>query len=216
MNARANPFQGRPSRRIEVESIRPITREDLPRLLKPRDKSANIPQKLRDSHHTIARLLATGLSQTRVAELTGYTVTRINQLAGAPAMQDLVARFRNEREEAHVEIVDAYDFYARSNYAAAQRHIYDRIAELDEVGELLSVREALAISADGADRFGPSKRQTNINVNADFAAALEKAIEKSGKVIEGVALSPPSPRVLGVASAPFHTPAPSTPLRRPH
>jgi hypothetical protein len=214
MTDRANPFQGRPRRRIVIESVRAITRQDLPRILKPRDKSATIPQKLRESHHTIARLLATGLSQTRVAFLTGYTPTRVNQLATAPAMQDLIANYRAQATESFVETVDAFYDLATANMLAAERHLADRIGELDEVGELLSVREALAISRDAADRFGYGKKQTNLNVNADFAALLEKAIAKSGKIIDGV--SSPAPRQALGAPTTQPREAPSAPLRRLH
>ena len=135
----------------------------------------------------------------------GYSAVRVNDLLNSPAMEELVAQYRLKVDEAFVENVDSFFEVATRNMMAAERHISDHIAELDETGELLPVRVALAISRDAADRFGYGKKQTNINV--DFASALEKAIARSGKgtVIEGppsgrpnppVAVSPPPPRVV--------------------
>lgn len=186
-----NPFRGKIPKRREIEGIRPITREDLPRLLGPRDNSASIPQRLRESHHDIARLLATGLDLARIAAITGYSTNRVWQLSQSPAMVNLVAHYRSHLDTTFLAAAEPYYDLATRNMLAAERHLADRIAELDEDGELLSVREALAISRDAADRFGYSKRQTNLNVNADFAALLEKAIERSGKgpIIDGTPAS---------------------------
>ncbi len=89
---------------------------------------------------------------------------------------------------------------------AAERHIADSIAEADEAGDLLPIRTALAISADGADRLGYGKRSTNLNINADLGAALERAIARSGKgpVIDSAPIrTVPGPK-------PAHLPSPDS------
>lgn len=177
--------RGRIGSSRKIAAIRSITREDLPRLLGPRDRAASMPQKLRDSHHTIARMLATGMKRKRICELTGYTYNRISTLAASPAMAELVAHYRAQIDAAFIESQDAFFNIATQNMLAAERHIADRIAELDEEGELLPVRDAIAISRDAADRFGYGKKQTNVNVNTDFAQLLERAITRSAKVIDG-------------------------------
>lgn len=201
--------------RREIASIRPITREDLPRLLGPRDKTAAHPKRLMESHHDVARFLAAGFDNARIAALTGYSANRISVLASAPAMQELVAHYRSKIDEAFIASQDAYFDLATRNMLAAERHIADRIAELDADGEVLPIRDAIAISRDAADRFGYGKKQTNLNVNADFAALLEKAIAKSGKVIDGAAQALPDRRQprQGERGSSLDAPAPS-PIRR--
>lgn len=168
----------------EIESIRAIEREDLPRLLGPRDRTAAHPHRLKESHHEVARFIAAGFEYSRIGTLTGYSYNRIHTLADSPAMKELVAHYRAKIDESFIAAQDAYYDLATRNMLAAERHLSDRIAELDEDGELLPVRDAIAISRDAADRFGYGKKQTNLNVNADFAAMLEKAIERSGKTID--------------------------------
>lgn len=159
---------------------------DLEKLREPRHV-ASTPQKLRDSHHMIARLAAMGLRPGKIAEQTGYSRERITALLTSPAMDELVALYRRKVDEEFVEGADAYFTVATSNMLAAERHIADAIAEADEAGELIPIRTALAISRDAADRFGYGKKTQNLNINVDFASQLERAIARSGKgpLLEG-------------------------------
>lgn len=171
---------------IPIGAPIPLVAADLERLRQPRFVASS-PAKLRDSHHRIARLAAAGLRTREIAARAGYSYQRVSDLLGSPAMDELVAQYRVKVDEAFVESQDEFYDLATRNMLAAERHIADHIAELDESGDLLPVRTALAISRDAADRFGYSKHQVNVNVNADFASKLEQAIARSGKgtLIEG-------------------------------
>lgn len=162
--------------------------KDLGRLKDPRYVAAT-PQKLRDSHHMVARLTAAGNRPGEVASLTGYSRERITSLLSSPAMEELVAQYRLKVDESFVENQDTFFALATQNMLAAERHIADAIAEAEDAGELIPIRTALAISRDAADRFGYPKKTHQTNVNIDFAAQLEKAIARSGKTIEGTTSS---------------------------
>jgi hypothetical protein len=145
------------------------------------------PGKLRASHHFVARLAAMGLRNTAIASQTGYSLSRISQLIRSPAFEELIARYRSEIDAAFKDNLDAYFELARSNMIAAERQIADRLDEADEAGETLPIRDLISISRDAADRFGyGKKKEITHNVNADFAARLEKAIKRSteAKVID--------------------------------
>lgn len=165
-----------------VTAVRALGRGDLAALRAPAAKPAL--QKLRDSHHAVARLLASGLTNIDVAARTGYSLTSIVNLKQAPAMVELIARYRAELNESWHKSADAYHELIYSNQMKAERQICDKLDEADDAGELLPTRELLAIARDAADRTGYGKRSTNVNVNIDFAAKLEAAIRRSGKVIE--------------------------------
>src|ERR1035437_711363 len=170
---------------IPIGQPLPLIAADLEKLKAPR-YVASTPQRLRDSHHMIARLAASGLRGHQIAERVGYSRVRVNDLLSSPAMEELVAQYRLKVDEAFVENTDAYFELATSNMVAAERHIADAIAEADELGELIPIRTALAISRDAADRFGYGKKTQNLNINVDFAAQLERAIARSGKTIEAI------------------------------
>jgi hypothetical protein len=177
---------------IPIGQPEPLIAADLERL-KEKRYAPSTPQKLRDSHHMIARLRASGLRGFQIAERMGYSAVRVNDLLNSPAMEELVAQYRAKVDESFVENTDAFFSLATSNMLAAERHIRDQIDQLDEAGELLPVRTALAISRDAADRFGYGKKSQQTNINVDFASALEKAIARSGKgpTIEGASTSTP-------------------------
>lgn len=192
--------RGKVASPVRVLSCRAITREDLPRLRGPRDKAMSYPKRLRDSHHRVAELLAMGMPLTQIGMLTGYSITRLGVLAAAPAMRELVACKVASKSEMVAVVNDAYAELATRNMLAAERMLSDRISEADDTGDLLPIKDLIAIAADRADRFGYSKRSTQVNVNIDFAARLESAISRaklvqgslsSGQKLGTVSVSPP-------------------------
>lgn len=169
-----------------IGEARALTREDIALLALPRESTQQaFPDKLRESHHSVARLMALGLAAGEVAERTGYSYNRVMILCAAPAMKELIAKYRTQLDTSFVTSADEYHTLLFSNMVAAERHISDQIDALDEVGELLPISKALAIARDGADRLGyGKKRESTVNINLDFAARLEGAISRSSKVID--------------------------------
>ena len=183
-----------PLANIPIGEPRVLIAADLERL-RERRHVPTTPQKLRESHHMIARFAALGLDNHEVGARTGYSRERVGVLLEAPAMKELVALYRGKIDETYVKQVDTFFELATGNMLAAERHIADTIAELDEKDELLPVRTALAISRDAADRFGFGKHTSQTNINVDFAAKLEAAIARSGKgptIEASVAAHPPT------------------------
>ena len=181
--------RGATSTPVFVGAANPLEPSDLAALA-ARGRTTTSVQRMRASHHKVARLVAYGLTHVEVAALTGYTRERVNQLVGSPAMRELIDLYMDRVAEREAEQLDAYLELKTQNMIAAERHIADAFAEADENDALIPIRTALAISADGADRLGYGKRQTNVNINADLGAALERAIARSGKAphqIEGKA-----------------------------
>lgn len=174
--------RGRIAKKIEILGVRELTRGDLACLREPRNVSA--VAKLRDPHHRLARLIASGLRPPEAAARCGFSVSRVYVLNIDPTFQDLVASYRKEVDAAFVQSQDEYYETATANMLKAERQIAEKLEAAEEEGELLPTRDLIAISRDAADRFGYGKKQTNLNVNVDFAAKLEKAIQRSGKVID--------------------------------
>lgn len=201
---------------------RELRREDLARLQGDRGV-LGIPQKLRESHHRVARLAATGMMNKEIAERTGYSTARIATLINSPAMKELIATYRQKIDEAFFASQDEYYELATANMLAAERHIRDHIDQADENDELIPLNMALKISRDAADRFGYGKHQTNTNLNVDFAKMLENAIARSRasrepaspRVIEGSSVETPAlPGSDSTTSALAPIAGPATPARQ--
>jgi hypothetical protein len=165
-----------------VKSIRPMTKDDIEAIRQPSNRGAVIA-KLRDSHHIVARCFASGLTLKETAERTGYSLGRLTILKSAPAMVELVARYRDEDTAAWRESRDHFYDYVHSAGVKAWRMINDQLDEADQNGEPIPLKTLQGIGDSAADRTGPSKKSTNININADFASKLEAAINRSKQVI---------------------------------
>lgn len=174
--------RGRMTKDVEILDVRELTRADL-ELLKEK-RTAPIVQRFRDPHHNLARLIATGMPHREAAQAAGYSHSRVANLMADPTFQNLVEEKRGLVDKGFAEGVDEYFALITSNMFKAERQIAEHLDAADEEGELLPVRNLIAIGRDAADRTGYGKKQTNLNINADFASMLEKAIARSGKVID--------------------------------
>lgn len=165
-----------------IKSVRSMTKDDIEALRQPSSRVRL--KKLRDSHHIIARLLVSGLSNREVAQETGYSETRISIIKSSPAMQELIARYRADDDTAWREKRDTFYDYVHSASAKAWRKINEVLDADDEnAATEIPVDKLLKIASDGSDRVGYHKRSTKENINIDFAARLELAISRSARVI---------------------------------
>lgn len=185
-----------PGRRPGVPGIGQVRELTLDEVMGPRGKVAPI-QRFRDSHHRMARLFASGLRVGEVAALTGYSVSRVSLFHSSPAFQELIAQKREIEDEVARDEITQYNQLILSNGLKAERKLADKLDDDDE-SEEMSVRELISIARDAADRVGLSKRTVQTNFNLDFASLLDKAIERSSKILPRsgdlklVADSPPS------------------------
>lgn len=166
---------GRAAKAARVGSVRELSEADLKGLKRGRTPAI---QKFRDSHHLMASYFACGLGTNQVAELTGYSVSRVSLIRSSPAFQDLVEQKRGPHEAGIRDQIQAYNQMILSNGMKAERKVADRLDKDDDVEEL-SIRELMSISRDAADRVGLSKRSIQTNVSVDFASLLDRAIART-------------------------------------
>lgn len=169
--ARRNPKTF--NRVISVRSLVPADLEYM-RLPSHRVKIRSI----RNAHHNIARLAAAGITQRKIAELCGYTESRISVLLADPSLRELVKSYQGEINTSWRDHIDALHSNAVHNVLAAERQLSEHLERADDLGEPLPVSQLLAITSDRMDRLGLGKHQTSTNVNIGFAARLEKAIAR--------------------------------------
>ena len=168
-----NP-RGKPYR---ILSVRPLVEADLATL---REKSAPIArlQTLRDSHHNVARHMASGLNNAQIANITGHYLGSLSRWRADPSMLDLVAHYRSIIIEEWRDSVDEVQRLATRNMLKAERMLGDKLDEADETGDLPTFRDLVSITSDRFDRFGYGKRSSSTNLNIDYASALEAAISR--------------------------------------
>lgn len=165
---------GRRPGKPEIGEVRQLTLEEV---LSPRGRVAPI-QRFRDSHHRMARLFASGLRVKEVAELTGYSISRVSLFHSSPAFQELIAQKREVEDEVLKDEISIYNQLILQNGLKAERKLADKLDDDDE-NEEMSVRELISIARDAADRVGLSKRTVQTNFDINFADLLDKAIKRS-------------------------------------
>lgn len=196
--------RGRKSIRPAIGAVRELTRAEVTGMTRGRTEPI---QRFRDSHHHMARLFASGLRVNQVAELTGYSVSRVSLFHSSPAFQSLIAEKRKVEDEIAKDAITAYNNMILSNGLKAERKLADKLDDDDE-SEEMSVRELISIARDAADRVGLSKRSIQTNVNMDFAQLLDRAIKRSEQPRAGEL------KLVETSSAPARVPARGALLRR--
>ncbi len=176
---------------LTLGAPRVLSRDDLS-ILKEKRHAKPVIQRLRDPHHRLARFLAMGHNNTVAAQLSGYSINRVAMFLQDPAFQQLVSEYRGMVNESFKEQIDEFMALSVSNMIKAERQVAEHFDKSDEEGELLPLSKLDTISQGRMDRFGYGKKQTNLNVNVDFAAQLEKARQRSGRIID----NPPQPKLL--------------------
>lgn len=179
---------------------------DLARLHAPTVAKANGPaaavagtgevvdlQKVREKHHSVARMIAQGLTQRLVASISGYTESYLSILLDNPAMEELVTFYRLQSGNA-TEVIG-------EKLREVGMTALEKISQKLENEEMLSTQDLIAISKLGLDRsgHGPSqkheiKTESHIFDHAQLAALNRKALEGSRNFIHPAPKSLPAPK----------------------
>lgn len=175
--------------------LRDIEDSDRQELLAPAPLgSENAPvQKMRDTHHALARLLAEGRPAVEAASILGLSQSWISILRNDPAFKELLAYYQGQREAIYLDV-----------HARMARLGLDAVSEIHE--RLLTdpnnfeLKELLAIVELTADRsFAPPKGKAasqgggggesgGVVVNINFTKGMESGSDplprKSTEVID--------------------------------
>lgn len=173
---------------IDLQIVGEVSESDLDDLglHRPAHQGPPTVQRLRDTHHSLARALAAGLNYIQAGTKTGYTATRVSMLMQDPAFQELVASYRAVVND---EFRDAGAATAENTFAGlalSARMMRDKLEKLDEEGELPSFGELqnnIRILGEFTG-LSAAKRTINHNVNANLgdllAAARARAFTPQG------------------------------------
>lgn len=168
-----------------------LTQADLVLLQEvPKETSVNgaiAPLKrLRERHHALARLLASGgTTMAEASIITGIGISQISILKNDPSFKELVLFYQNE-------VRDEY----RTMHAQLAGLGEDAVAELrrrvEDDPESIGFTSLLDLVTKIADRTGhgptsSTKAQVEVNVQVDLAAKMKEARMKARAAIEGSA-----------------------------
>ncbi len=162
----------RPSKPLNVGEPVALQESDIMLLSEDRGTQAPPIKKLRERHHSLARMLADGMKDGDAAIACGFSASRVSILKGDPAFQELVAFYRERRAERY------YD----GHKAMAELHL-DTVMELtdrlEEKPEDFSLGHLMELAKLTADRTGLGvSTKTNVDVRVGLADRLTSARER--------------------------------------
>lgn len=162
---------GRAAKPVSTEIVRELTEADLALLSLDRGVKAPTLKKLRDSHHSIARLMAQGLQNVDIAAITGYSQSRLSIIKADPAFEELISFYK----ESVSTIKDAAFAGAQERLAAVNADALEELHErLLDSPETINNDQLLDIVKAASDRtgHGPQSKSTSVNVNVDISSRV--------------------------------------------
>lgn len=165
---------GRRPAKVEAEVVRELKVADIAMLSEERATPAKPIKRLRDRHHALARMLASGMKDGHAALAVGYEPSRVSILKSDPAFKELLAFYR---ENVDAQLAEYHERIAALSVDAVE----ELRARLEEDPESFSSSLLLEIATKTADRtgYGPQSSSTQVNINVNMAERLQRARERA-------------------------------------
>lgn len=168
---------GRPTM-IIAEVVRELSEEDIEALADGVNSTVPTLQALKDSHHEVARLLASGERPLDVALITGYHPSRISILQRDPAFAELLAFYRERT-------VAEYDFRVGRMKLINEDALAEIQRRLDIEAERLKTSDVLKIATAMADRtgLGPTQKieQKTLHLTLEDLEEIKRSTQEQQK-----------------------------------
>jgi hypothetical protein len=158
---------GRAKKALSFGEPEPLGEDDLRRLAEPRQSTAEPIKKLRERHHALARMIASGMKPGEAAIACGYTAARVSILLSDPTFEELVAHYADLRKERYF---DGLQVMAELHMDAVEE-IRDRLENEPEEFTIGQLMELTKLTADRTGK-GPSTK-TEVDVKVGLADRLQ-------------------------------------------
>ncbi len=170
LGLRAPPSRGAPRSKLFYTYERDLDEGDVSTLLSNPAREVTTPsiQKLKQSHHTLARLLAEGTTQVEAAAITGYSLSRISVLKLDPAFCELLVYYSSQQKEIYLNVHQRL----ASLGLDALEELHDRLNDPSQPP--MSNKELQDLVALSFDRAGYGPRSTKVN---EFKFSLDGLLE---------------------------------------
>lgn len=163
---------------LGLEITEELAEVDLDQLGEERGVQPIQIKKLRDSHHQIARLLASGMKDVEISAVTGYSQSRISILKNDPQFKQLIEMYRGDVKAAFADGLERLN----NVFLDSLTELHERVVEEPES---IGTPMLLTLVTEMADRVGHGKqtKTAHLNVNVSMGDRLEAARQRA-RIIE--------------------------------
>ncbi len=166
--------RGRTAQPLHLAFLRDLVPGDIERLNSASPQPVDIIKTLRYPHHLMARLIASGKSNTEVAGILGYSVDRVSLLKTRdPMFQELIAHYKEEIRQEYLDVHSRLATLGATSIELLQEKLEDTPTEQLTIKTLREVAE-FALDRSSAPLKGVRGGQggaAGIAVNVTFVAA---------------------------------------------
>jgi hypothetical protein len=138
--------------------------------------------RIKERHHGVARLIASGMSQRLVASITNYTEAYLVVLLNSPAMEELVALYRMQ----HGKSAEVLTEKLRTVGGAALDRLADRMEDLDDTTLVSVAKLGLDRSGHGPATTQKIQQETHFIDHAELARLNQEARRRNQEFITPV------------------------------
>jgi len=175
----------RPKADLTFEVIRSLTAEDMAELETPSPLGSQpLPiQQLRASHHQLAQLLAQGRPDQEVSLITGYSPSRISILKKDPTFQELLASYREIREQVFADTLERMRVLGLSTLDELQERL-ESSPERWSNRELMEMADLMLVKPQRAQQGlsgGTASGASPVSINVQFVESKTPALTIEGE-----------------------------------
>lgn len=153
--------------------VRDLNEADISLLISNPVRGSETPsiQKLRHSHHTLARLIAEGRSYTEAGLIAGYVISRVSLLMKDPAFQELVEYYTFQVKDIFLNVHERLATMGMDALMELQDRMNDPEAKPFTNKELMDIAEL------SFDRSGYGPKTTQVHEHKFAMDDLLKAVK---------------------------------------
>jgi len=130
-------------------------------------------RRMRDSHHALARAVASGMDQVEASRITGFSQGYISDLTNNdPAFGELLAYYRKETDKEHADLRERLTVLALD----ISQEIADRIREAPETFSNGDLRQFLTALADRTGHGPSSTVHAEVDIIDHLSYSEQKAL----------------------------------------
>lgn len=155
---------------VTATVVRTLEPSDLLKLNEEKGSTAKPLERISDRHHSLARALASGMSESEASFAVGISLSRVSILKQSPAFAELLEFYRKDVQALYMDMHDRLKTIAMDS----AQILMDR---LEDEPDKISTGQLMELVKMGADRtgFGPSQQALPDDNAAGAAARLDAA-----------------------------------------
>jgi len=149
-----------------------LTGADLARLNEPRESVAPPIKRLRERHHSLARMIADGMAHGHAGLACGYSGSRVSILMSDPTFRELVSHYMELRTERYFDGIQAMS----ELHMDATEELRDRLEDDAESFSHGQLMELVKLTADRSGK-GPTTK-SEVDVKIGLADRLQASYQR--------------------------------------